>query len=386
MEWGFSEEQLMLQKMARDFAEKELRPLVDECEKQAKFPKEFPAKMGNLGIWGMLCPEQYGGAGQSGVNYMICMEEIARIDASAATCYSTENLVMDTINHWAAEDIKRKYLPRLASGKSMACFSMTEPNAGSDLTMIQSTAQIDGDQWVLNGKKIFASHANWSDIALVLCSTDKKAGHKGLTTFIIDAGSTKGFSIGKTEEKLGQRAMQLSEIVLEDCRIPKENTIGQAGQGFYTAVVGLDMAKVAIGMLGVGLARRAYEEAMKYAHQRVQFKQPVINFQGIQWKFVDMAMQIEVARSMIYRTASVRDRGLPFTKEASMAKLFSSEMCRFVTHQALQVFGAHGYIKDNPMEKFYRDQRLLEIYEGTSEINRDVIAGRLIREYKERGF
>lgn len=386
MKWGFSEEQLMLGKLARDFAEKEILPLTAQCEKEAKFPKEVPGKMGELGIWGMLCPEQYGGAGQSGVNYMICMEEIARIDASVATCYSTQNLVIDTINYWASEDIKRKYLPRLASGKSISCFSMTEPNAGSDLSMIESMAVFDGNRWVLNGKKIFASHANWSDIALVLCCTDKKSGHKGLTTFIIDADSTKGFSIGKTEDKLGQRALQISEIILEDCRIPKENTVGQVGQGFYTAVVGLDMAKVAIGMLGVGLARRAYEEAMKYAHQRVQFKQPIINFQGIQWKFADMAMQIEVARAMIYRTASMRDQGLPFTKEAAMAKLFSSEMCRFVTHQALQVFGAHGFIKDYPMEKFYRDQRILEIYEGTSEINREVIAGRLIKEFKERSF
>lgn len=375
-----TDEQRQLQEMVRDFAEREIRPHVMEWDEKQEMPLEILRRLGGLGVLGVVFPEDLGGAGMGYVEYAIVMEELARVDPSVALSVLAHlSLAAGHIYQHGGEEQKRRYLPKLASGEWIGCWSLTEPDAGSDAAGTKTTAVSDGASWVLNGSKTFTTNAHQADLCVVMAVTDPGLGTHGISAFIVEKG-TPGFSTGRKENKLGMRASDTGEVIFSGCRVPAENLIGRRGRGFVQAMKILDGGRVAIAGLGVGLARGAYEAALSYAKQRRQFGKRISEFQLIQHKLTDMATEIDASRLLTYRAAWMLDQGRRVTKEAAMAKLFSSEAAVRVANEAVQIFGGYGFVKDYPVEKFYRDVKLLTIGEGTSEIQRMVIARQILKD------
>jgi alkylation response protein AidB-like acyl-CoA dehydrogenase len=378
VDWALTEEQQMMQRMVRDFAENEIRPVAQEMDASGEFPWEIIRKMGSLGLMGLPIPEEYGGSGADTITYAIAVEETSRVSGSLGiTLASHVSLGLDLLNHFGTEEQKRKYLPPLASGQGLAAFGLTEPEAGSDAGAVKTTAVLDGDQWVINGQKVFITSGSIADMVVVAAVTDKSAGTKGISNFIVEK-DTPGFRPGRDEEKMGLRASVTSQLFFEDCRVPKENLLGQRGQGYKQFLITLDGGRISIGAMALGLAQGAFEAAVEYSKQRMQFGQPIAKFQAIQWMIADMATEIDAARMMVYRAAWLKDQGVRYTKEAAMAKLYASEAAERACFKAIQIHGGYGYMREYDVERIYRDNRLTTIGEGTSEIQRLVIARQVL--------
>jgi alkylation response protein AidB-like acyl-CoA dehydrogenase len=378
MAFQLTAEQEMVRLMARDFAKRELEPLAAAREKGEIFPLDVVRKMGELGLLGMMVPSQYGGAAAGAVSYCLALQEIAYACASTAVTMSVANLSTEPLLKFGDEEQKQQYLVSLASGRTLGCFAVTEPNAGSDPGSLLLKAEDKGDHYLINGTKVFITHGEYADVVNLIARTGPDKGNKGLSAFIIEKG-TPGFSVGKKEDKMGLRASNTVELVFEDCRVPARNLVGKLGQGFKIAVTALDSGRIGIASQAVGIARACMQEAIGYAKERKQFGRAVGSFQAIQWMISDMATRIEAAHLLTLSAADDKDRGVPFTKTASMAKLFASEIANKTAYQALQIHGGYGYMKEFKVERLYRDARATSIYEGTSEIQRLVIARELLK-------
>ncbi len=380
MDFKLTQEQEMLKKMLRDFGEKEVRPIAAEIDKTSEFPWDVIKKMGELGLMGMTIEEKYGGPGLDTVSYAIGVEEMSRACGTVGFTMAAHNsLCTGHIALAGNEEQKMKYLPDLASGRKMGAWGLTEPGAGSDASGLVTTAVQEGDEWVLNGNKIFITNGHVAGTFVLLASTDKEKKTRGITAFIAEK-DTPGLSLGKKEDKMGLRASPSSEIIMEDCRIPNENMLGELNRGFYDTMKVLDGGRISIASMAVGIAQSALDESISYSKERVQFGQPISNFQAIQWMLADMATEIEAARLLTYRAADLKDRKIKCIKESAMAKLYASEAGMRATTKAIQIFGGYGYTMDYPVERMFRDVKLCEIGEGTSEIQRLVIARQLLRE------
>ncbi len=374
MDFHLSDEQRMIQEMACDFAEKEIRPKAAELDQTERHPREIIKKMAELNLMGIAIPEAYGGGGAEIVSYVVALEEIARGCASLAVIMSVNNsLVCDPLYTFGNEEQKKNFLIPLASGKSLGCFGLTEPEAGSDAASQKTTAVLKEGKWVINGKKNFITSGNVADYCILMAMTDRSKGHRGISAFIVDC-KTPGFSAGVVEKKLGVRASGTAELVLEDCRIPEQNLLGEVGQGFHIAMNSLDGGRIGIAAQALGIARAALEAAVDYSKTRIQFGQPISGFQAIQWMLADMATELDAARLLTLRAAFLKDRKERFEKEAALAKLFASEAAGRITTKAIQIHGGYGYMTEYNVERHFRDARVTEIYEGTSEIMRLVIS------------
>ncbi|MFC1670879.1 acyl-CoA dehydrogenase [Spirochaetota bacterium] len=384
MEFKLTEEQEMLRDMCKSFATDELKPNAEEWDKNHEFPAEPVKKLGELGMMGVVYPEEYNGSGMDYISYAIGVEELSRGCGSTGVIVSAHNsLCLSPIYYFGSDEIKKEFLPKLCTGEWIGCFGITEPEAGSDAAGTKTTAELKDGKWVLNGTKNFITNGGVAQVAVVSAVTDKDAGHKGLSMFVVNA-DTPGYSVGKTEDKLGICASSTTELVFDNCEIPEANLLGKAGDGFKISMHTLDGGRVGIAAQAVGIAQAALDEAAAYANERKQFGQPIAKFQAIQWMIADMATEIEAARLLVYQAAQLIGSGEKrqmYSKYAAMAKLFASEMSTRVTHKAIQILGGYGYVKDYPVERFYRDARITEIYEGTSEIQRLVISGNVLKEY-----
>lgn len=370
-----------LREEVRKFAEKEIRPKVMEWDEKKTFPMEVMKALGEMGMMGVIFPEEYGGAGMGYAEYAVVVEELSRVDGSVGISIAAHNsLCSNHIYAMGSEAQKRKYLVPLASGKAIGAWGLTEPGAGSDAGAQVTTAKKEGSHYILNGTKNFITHGTVGDIAVVMARTSPGKGTEGISAFILEKGMN-GFKAGKQENKLGLRASDTSELIMEDVKVPVENLLGEEGIGFKQAMKTLDGGRISIGALGLGMAQGAFEEAAKYAKVRKTFGKPIADHQAIQFKLADMATQIEAARLLIYKAANLKDQGKPYGQAASMAKLYSSEIACKVADEAVQILGGYGYIKDYPVEKYYRDVKLCTIGEGTSEIQRTVIARNLLKEF-----
>ncbi len=381
MNFELDDVQTLVRDTARRFAQEEVAPLAAEMDKTATFRMELVKQMGELGFMGVAIPEQYGGGGMDYRCYSIVVEELSAVCASTGVVVSAHSsLCCDPIYRFGTEEQKKKYLVPLASGQMLGCLGLTEPQAGTDAGAVRTTAVLDGDEWVLNGTKIFITNGGQAGVAVVIASTDRSAKHRGLSAFIVPADAP-GYKVAKEEHKLGIRASSTAELVFEDCRIPKENLLGRPGEGFKIAMQTLDGGRIGIASQAVGIARGAMEQAIAYAKERKQFGQPIANFQAIQWKLADMATEIDAARLLTWRAAWMKDQGFKnYSREAAMAKLFASDVAMKATREAVQVFGGYGYIDEYPVERYYRDAKITEIYEGTSEVQRMVISRALLRD------
>ncbi len=379
MDFSFSEEQRMAVEGAKKFSEKELAPAVEELDAKQEVNHAALKALGELGYLGMTVPEEYGGTGMGAVAYAGAMIEFSKVDAGTAVGVSVQNsLVNDAIIIFGTEEQKRTYLPRLASGQWFGCFSLTEAGAGSDPGSLRACAVRDGTDFVLNGTKNFTTNGSFADIIIAFFCTDKEKGAKGISAFLIPKESP-GFAVGKHENKLGIRTSSTTELIFTDCRVPAKNLLGQENRGLNVALATLDCGRIGIAAQAVGIAEGALEASVRYAKERKQFGKPLAEFEGLQFMLADMALDVEVGKTMLYRAAWMKDSGSPrFTREAAMAKLFASEMAHRVCHKALQIHGGYGFMKDYKVERLYRDQRITEIYEGTSEIQRLVIARALL--------
>jgi butyryl-CoA dehydrogenase len=383
MDLHLNEEHELMRKVAREFAQKEVAPIAAEIDQEGRFPQENVRKMGELGLLGLTVSEEYGGAGADTVAYAIAIEEIAKVCASTAVIMSVQNsLVCQGLELFGDEAQKRTYLPRLASGQALGAFALTEPEAGCDAAAQRTIARCSGDSYILNGSKHFITNGAYADIVLVFAMTDPSAGSRGISAFIVEKG-TPGFSAGREEEKMGIRGSSTCELILQDCRIPVANRLGGEGQGLKIALTILDGGRIGIAAQAVGIAQGAFEAALAYAQTRRQFGQPIASFQAIQWMLADMSTRIEAARLLTYQAALAKDaakaHGGRYSVEAARAKLFASETAVWVADRAVQIHGGYGYMKEYPVERFYRDAKITEIYEGTSEVQRMVIAGALLR-------
>ncbi len=375
-----TEEQQMIRELARDFAENEIKPIAAEIDREGRFPSELVKKMGELGFMGIFVPEQYGGSGMDTFTYILALEEVCKACASTGVIMSVNNsLVCDPIYRFGNEEQRKRYLPYLAKGEKLGCFSLSEPAAGSDAGSLRTTATKDGGYYVINGTKNWVTNGPEADVIVLFASTDLSKKHHGITAFIVDK-ETPGVIVGKIEHKLGIRASSTSQIIFEDCRVPVENRLGQEGDGFKIAMQTLDGGRIGIGAQAVGIAQAAFEEAVRYSKEREAFNQPISNFQGIQFMIADMAVRIEAARLLVWQAARMKDRKMKFTKQSAMAKLFASETAMWVTTKAVQIHGGYGYTTDYPAERHFRDAKITEIYEGTSEIQRIVIASNVLKE------
>lgn len=378
MAYHLTEEQKMIRAMVRDFAREEILPSAAERDRTEAFPREILNKMGELGLMGMNVPAEYGGAGVDTVSYSVALQEIAYACASTAVVMSVHNSVAcGPIYLFGSDYLKETYLKTLASGKMIGSFALTEPGAGSDPSSQKAKAFKDGDSYVINGTKTLITSGKNSDLTVVTAYTQKDRRHKGISAFVVEKG-TPGFSVGKVEEKMGLRASDTAELIFEDCRVPARNLLGREGEGFKIAMASLDGGRIGIASQSVGLAQACLDAAVGYARERIQFNRPISQFQGIRWMIADMGTQIEAARLLAFNAAAMRDRGENFSAAASMAKVFASEMANRVAYQALQIHGGYGYIKEFPVERYYRDARVFTLYEGTSEIQRKVIAKHII--------
>ena len=373
-----SPEQELLRRSIREFAEGELRPHVMEWDEAQEFPRELLEKFAALGLMGIQFPEEYGGAGMSAVDYCICIEELARVDPSVCLSVAAHNgLGAAHIFMFGTEEQRRTYLVPLASGRKLAAWGLTEASSGSDAAAMRTTATREGDCWVINGSKQFITHGRSGDIMVVTAVTHRSKGNRGISAFIVEQG-TPGFRAGKKENKLGMRASETSEVIFENCRVPARQMLGAEGQGFINALQVLDAGRIGIAALSVGLAQGAYEAARTYAFERRQFGQPIGTFQSIRAKLVDNAVRIEAARLLTYRAAAMKDEGRRTTLESAIAKLYSSEIAVRAAEDGVQIYGGYGFVKDYPAEKYFRDVKLTTIGEGTSEIQRLVIARQLL--------
>ena len=379
MEFTYSREQQMVKKMLEEFAETEIAPISEEIDEKAEYPYETVAKLGELGVMGMPFPQEYGGAGTDYLTYIMAVEELSKVDASHGVIVQTHNaLCCWPIFTYGTEEQKRKYLPDLLSGKKLGAFGLTEPNAGTDAAMQQTTAKDMGDHWLLNGTKIFISGGGIADVYVIMAMTDKSKGNKGISSFIVEKG-TPGFSRGKKENKMGIRGSIAAELVFEDCKIPKENLLGQEGKGFKTAMSSLDVGRLGIAAQALGIAQGAFDQTVEYMKQRKQFGRSLNKFQALAFEMAEMKTKIDGARFILYNACNTRDRGLNSTVEAAQAKLACSEVASYVVDKAVQFHGGYGYIKDYPVERMYRDQKITEIYEGTSEVMKMVISGSIFK-------
>jgi alkylation response protein AidB-like acyl-CoA dehydrogenase len=379
VDFSFTEEQKHLRKSVREFAEGEIAPHVMEWDEVSQFPTELIPKLADMGLLGVIFPEQYGGAGLGYIEYATVIEELARIDGSIGLIVAAHNsLCSNHIFKFATEEQKKRYLVPLAQGKKLGAWSLTEPEAGSDAGGTRTTAVRQGMEWVINGAKTFTTNGHYADICVAMAVTDKSKASHGISAFIIEKG-TPGFRPGKKENKLGMRASDTSEIIFTDCRVPGENLLGAEGEGFTGSLKILDGGRISIAALALGMAQGALEAATRYAKQRKQFGKAISEFQAIQFKLADMATQVEAARLLVYQAAWLADRkDVRFTRESSMAKLFASEIAVRVADECVQIHGGYGFIKDYPAEKYYRDVKLCTIGEGTSEIQKLVIARQLL--------
>ena len=379
MDFSFSEEQRLIRRTARDFANNELVPRAAEHDRTAAFTAEQVRRLGELGFLGMQVPEEYGGAGLDTISYVLAMEEVSRGDAATSVSMTVQNsLVNWPLTKFGTEEQKRRYLPRLASGEILGCFALTEPVAGSDPAGMSTIATEDGDAYILNGAKIFISNGGVAEVALVWAQTNPALRHKGVTCFILDRDMA-GFEVGAEEHKMGIRGSNTVELYFKQCRVPKSRILGAVGEGFKVAMMTLDGGRIGIAAQAVGIAQAALEEARKYAHQRKAFGRPLAELDVIQAKIADMAMEVNASRLLTVYAAWAKDQGHRYSWQAAMAKLHASETATRVAHQAVQIHGGYGYLQDFPVERLYRDARITEIYEGTSEIQRQVIAHHVLR-------
>lgn len=380
MDFEYSAEQLQLRKSVRDFAQAEIAPHVLEWDENQTFPLDVIKKAGELGMLGAIFPEEFGGAGLGYIEYSIIIEELARVDPSVALIVAAHNsLCTNHIYLAGSEDQKRRYVPKLATGEWIGCWSLTEPEAGSDAAGTRSTASLKDGQWILNGGKTFTTNAQYADVCVAMAVTDRAASQHGISAFILEK-DTPGFRVGKKENKLGMRASATGEVLFTDCHLAETQLLGKPGEGFVDSLRTLDGGRISIAALALGIAQGAYEAALKYSKHRKQFGRFISEFQAIQHKLADMATEIEAARWLVYCAGARKDSGKRVTRESAMAKLFASEMAVRAADQALQIHGGYGFIKDYPVEKFYRDVKLCTIGEGTSEIQRLVIARQLLKE------
>jgi alkylation response protein AidB-like acyl-CoA dehydrogenase len=377
--FALTEDQEQLRKEIRDFAAREIAPNVMRWDEASEFPHEVVQKLGEMGLMGVFFPVELGGAGLGYVDYVIAVEELSAVDGSIGIIVASHNsLCSNHIFLAGSEEQKRKYIPPLASGKWLGAWGLTEPGAGSDAASARTTAVRKGDRWLLNGNKTFITNGHYADVAVVIAVTDKDQGTRGLSAFVVEKG-TPGFRPGKKENKLGLRASDTSELIFEDCEIPGENLLGNEGGGFVDSMRVLDGGRISIAALSLGIARGAFDAARRYIQERHQFGKAISQFQGIQWKLADMATQLDAARLLTLRAAVMKDAGQKTTLESSMAKLMASEVAVKICDEAVQLHGGYGFIKDYPVEKFYRDVKLCTIGEGTSEIQRIIIAREILR-------
>ena len=380
MDFDLTAEQRMIREMAQSFAQKEVLPKAAELDETGRFPEELVRQLAGLGLMGVAVPEEYGGAGMDNICYAIAMEEIARACASTAVILSVNNsLACAPILSFGSEEQKRKYLVPLATGEHLGCFGLTEPEAGSDAGSQKTTAVRDGSHYVLNGTKNFITNATEADTCVLFTMTDREKKHKGITAFILDMKS-QGITIGKKEVKLGICASATASIILEDVKIPATNRLGNEGEGFKIAMHTLDGGRIGIAAQAIGIARASLEDSLAYAKERKQFGQSIASFQAIQWMLADMATEIDAARMLTYRAAWRKDRNLRYTRESAMAKLYASEAAMRASVKGIQIHGGYGYIREYPAERHFRDAKITEIYEGTSEIQRLVIASDLLKD------
>jgi hypothetical protein len=383
--FGLTEEQKQLQRAVRAFAEGEIAPHVSEWDEKSEFPQDVVKKLGEMGLLGVIFPESLGGAGMGYVEYVLAIEELSRVDGSVGIIVAAHNsLCTNHIMLGGNEEQRKRWIPKLASGKWLGAWGLTEPGSGSDAAGARTTAVKKGDKWVLNGSKTFITNGGHADCAVVLAVTDREKGTKGISAFVVEKG-TKGFRPGRKENKLGLRASDTSELIFEDCEIPAENLIGKEGEGFKDAMRVLDGGRISIAALSLGMARGALDAAMKYAQERRQFGKAISEFQAIQFKLANMATELDAAWLLTMRAAQMKDAGMNVTKESAMAKLYASEAACRICDEGVQIHGGYGFIKDYPAEKFYRDVRLCPIGEGTSEIQRMVIARELLGSKPSRG-
>ncbi len=379
MDFELNEAQQLFQQTARDIADREIAPLAPKVDELAMFPRETVAKLGELGFMGIMVPQEYGGAGADAVSYVVSLEEISRACASTGVIMSVNNsLYCDPVLRFGTEEQKRRFLAPVASGRGQGCFCLSEPNAGTDAANQQTRAHRDGNGYVLTGSKNFITNGLEADFAIMFAQLDPAKGHRGITAFVVEKG-TPGFSVSKVEKKLGIKGSSCCQLLLEEVRVPAENRLGAGGEGFHVALSTLDGGRIGIAAQALGIARAACEASLAYARERQQFGQPIAKFQAIQFMLADMATEIEAARLLTLRAAALKDRGVKYAMEASMAKLYASETAMRVTTKAIQVHGGYGYLKDFPVERFFRDAKVTEIYEGTSEAQRMVIARALLQ-------
>jgi alkylation response protein AidB-like acyl-CoA dehydrogenase len=380
MNFDLTEEQKLLKQTIRDFAETQIAPGAAARDEAARFPTELIPKMAELGLFGIMIPQEYGGAGLDTLSAAIIGEELARVDAAIALIVASHNsLCAAHILNFGSEMQKQKYLPSLARGEKLGAWALTEPGSGSDAAALKTRATLEGEHWVLSGEKQFITQGSTAGVYVIMTSTEPSQGKRGISAFIAESG-TAGLRVGKIENKLGVRASDTVAVQIEDARVPKANLLGQLNGSFDDVLKVLQGGRVGIGAMAVGIAQGAFEESIKYARMRKQFGKPIAEFEAIQWMLADMATEIDAARLLVYRAAQLKDRGMPFVTAASEAKLYAAETAMRATTKAIQIHGGYGYIKDYPVERYFRDAKITEIYEGTSEIQRLVIARNLLKE------
>jgi alkylation response protein AidB-like acyl-CoA dehydrogenase len=383
MSFKFTEEQLMIRSMVRDLSRTEFAPKAMERDKTKEFPADNLKKLGELGLMGMMVPPEYGGSGADTVSYVLALAEVAYACAATAVVMSVHNsIVCESILRFGTEDQKKRYVTQLASGKILGAFALTEPNAGSDPARQTTRAVFDGDAYILNGTKRFTTTAKNAGLIIVTAKTDEEARHRGISAFLVKQG-TPGMTVGPLEDKMGLRASDTADLIFENCRIPVEDRLGQEGDGFLIAMTGLDGGRIGIAAQSVGVAQAALDAAVHYSQEREQFGQTISKFQGLRWIIADMATEIEAARLMMLSAAQMKDDGENYTLQASMAKLFASEMVNRITAKAVQIHGGYGFTKEYPVERYYRDARVFTIYEGTSEIQRVVISNLIYKDKRK---
>ncbi|SFG75940.1 Acyl-CoA dehydrogenase, middle domain [Desulfotomaculum arcticum] len=374
MPYLLTDEQKMMRDMVRKLAQNEIAPLAAEIDRDHRFPRENIEKMAELGLMGVPIPEEYGGAGCDFLSYIITIEEISRACASTGVILAVHTSVGTfPILYFGTEEQKQKYIPKLAGGEYIGAFALTEPNAGSDPANLATTARLEEDHYIINGNKIFISNGGEASVYVTFVTTDKSKGHKGITCLLVEK-DTPGFSIGKTEEKMGLHGDITTELIFDNAVVPKENLLGKEGEGFKVAMALLDGGRIGIAAQGLGIAQAAFDVAKEYAKERVQFGKPIASFQAIQFMLADMATRIDCARMLVYRAARMRDMGLPYSKESSMAKMYATDTAMEVTTNAVQILGGYGYCREYPVERYMRDAKITQIYEGTNQIQRIVIS------------
>ncbi len=379
MDYDLSPAQKMIRGIVRELTENEFKPRAEAIDKEHRFPVENMKLLKELGLLGISIPKQYGGSGGDYLSYIITLEEIARYCATTCVALSAHlSLGCFPILKYGTEEQRKKFLSPMATGEMLGAFGLTEPNAGTDAAAQQTTAVLDGNEYVLNGTKIFITNAQYAGLYIIFAMTDRSKGLKGISAFIVPA-DTKGFSIGKIEDKIGICGSSTGELIMDNVRIPKENILGKEGEGFKVAMVTLDGGRIGISAQALGIAQGSLDESIRYIKEREQFGKPIGHHQGLQWYIAEMATKVEASRLLVYNVAKMHDKNLPHSKESAMAKLFASETATFVSHKAIQLFGGYGFTKDYPVERFYRDARITEIYEGTSEVQKMVIAASVIK-------